>query len=105
MAEYINPTPILTAGNMSGNLTSLTQNVLHSRYVTVQCVYTGSPVGSLALQASVDGITFVTALTQTVNGADSTLFNLPLYASPKVRVVYTATSGSGTLDIKLSAKE
>lgn len=103
--DNIAPYKSLIDGDMSGTLTTVSTSMLVKKLAAVQCVYTGSPVGSLALQVSVDGISFVDALTQAVTGADTTIFNLPLLGSCYIRVKYTFTSGTGSLNVTVTIKE
>lgn len=67
---------------------------------SIHLVYTGAPVGSLKLQASNDGATWedVASSTVAVSAASSTLYNLADQYYRLVRVVYTRTSGTGTIN-------
>jgi hypothetical protein len=105
MSRDILPYKSLVSGDMSGNLTSAVTNISNKKFVAAQCKYTGAPVGTLAFQASVDGVDYATVLTQAVNGADLTMFNAPLLIPGYVRVIYTFTSGTGSLNVTISAKE
>lgn len=103
----INETPILSAGDMStASLTSAVINCEVKILSAVSAVWTGSPVGSLVLQASIDQSQWNTigGSTQSVSGAGSVLYNIEDMGFPYMRAVYTKTSGTGSLTIKVNLK-
>lgn len=88
------------SGDMSTtSITSLTINSQLRWGYAVQATYTGSPVGTLSIQASNDGSNWstITITVTSINGAGSTMFNMSQELYPYARLVYTKTSGSGTL--------
>lgn len=99
---------IITNGSMSGNITSLTQDISSVTSISVQCTWTGtSPVGTASLYGSLDNITF-TAISDSslsVSGnSGSNLWNYDLPAFPYIQLVYTFGSGTGTMNAKISGK-
>lgn len=99
---------LFSAGDMSGNLTSASIDIEFLDNVSVQAAWTGSPVGTFNVQGSVDQISWSTLTTNPVITAagspDNGLFDLNQLSFPFVRLIYTATSGTGTLVAKVSAK-
>jgi len=100
------------SGDMSSNITSLPVNLDETCTYNVQATFTGSPVGSIKLQGSnnpvllgwVDitgpGVTTVTPVTS----AGTYMVNVEFAGYSQVQLVYTATSGSGTLNALINAK-
>lgn len=97
---------LVSAGDMSGNITSNKQQLNHIAMASIQAVYTGSPVGTLKLQISNDDITWTdySGSGAAVSGAGDFMWNISNVAFPLIRVVYTKTSGSGSLDITVNGK-
>jgi hypothetical protein len=95
----------------------------------MQFNFTGAPVGTISVQVSIDyaqdqnnnvtnpgnwtpltltywnGSTFVTATSVPTSVGSPIYLDLALLSAPWVRAVYTASSGSGTLNSFISAKE
>jgi hypothetical protein len=72
----------------------------------IQPKWTGSPVGSLVVQGTLDEEepyewADLPEGTANINGANSTMFNYSQVGWLVIRVLYTRTSGSGTLDVKI----
>ena len=104
----IKPYAVLTAGDMSGNLTTLATNVESSDNIGYQIVYSGSPTGVFNIEGTIDGLHW-TALTfssqpTTANAPTGTLFNLNQLPYLQTRLSYTATSGSGSLTVYVMSK-
>lgn len=105
---------IVTAGNMNADITSIAKNIDESVSYSVQAVFTGSPVGSIELQGSNDvetssanppsNWTTITDSITAVTEAGSYLINVEFPAYSWVRLVYTFTSGTGTLNARINAK-
>lgn len=103
-------------GDMS--LSSLTSTVTDIQFldnIAIQSNFTGSPVGVIAIQVSADyardfmgNVTnsgnWATVASASTSGGSPIYFDLNQLAAPYIRVVYTKTSGSGTLNCILSAK-
>lgn len=118
----------VTNGDMSGNLTSKVTNIQHLDDVGYQFNFTGSPVGTIALQISADyqqdingnvmvagnwvPITFsywngsatITATSIPTTVGSPIYLDLALLSAPYIRAVYTFGSGSGTLNAFIVAK-
>ena len=78
-----------------------------------QAVFTGSPVGTFKLQCSNDDVKLesqvsnwsdIASTSQAVSAAGSILYNVNYAFYKWVRVVYTATSGTGSCDITYASK-
>ena len=97
---------IVTAGDMAANVTSLTINLNHMSQFNVQALFTGSPVGAIKIQQSNDGTNWddVPASSVSVSAAGSQSWNLYMVGYPWARLVYTRTSGTGTLNATVYAK-
>jgi len=98
---------IIDAGSMaSATLTSQIIDISEVSCFAVQSVWDGAtPIGTISYQASLDGTNFTEISNASVSGnTGSLLLNVvnPGYVS--FRTVYTKTSGSGTLNIRMSAK-
>lgn len=91
---------------MSGNVSSTIEDISDFSNYSVHCNWTGtSPVGSIDVLGSNDGINFVSVGTIPVAGNTGLdLFNVFGAAYKYVQVAYTFTSGTGSLNILLSAK-
>jgi hypothetical protein len=97
---------IVTNGDMSASITSTTQDLSKTNGYSVYAKWTGSPVGTIKLQVSVDGTNFVdlAGSTITVSSAGDALWEITTAFYDKVNVVYTRTSGSGTLNVQINGK-
>lgn len=108
----------ITNGDMSAaSITSDVTDIQFLDNVGLQLQWTGSPVGTFSVQVSADyAISSITgAVTNpgtwsTLPPAPTTASGSPIYidlnqlSAPFVRVVYTKTSGSGTLQGYITAK-
>lgn len=102
----------------SATITSAVTNIQFLDNVGYQFVFTGSPVGEITIEVSIDhsensqGVVSTagtwTALTLTptasVSAAGNIYVDLNQLSAPWVRAVYTKTSGTGTLNAYLCAK-
>lgn len=78
--------------------------------VGLQVEFTGSMSGTLTVNCSIDNVnytalTFSPSLTQPSGGNLTYLVNLNQLPFPYLQVSYTNSSGSGTLEVWLSAKD
>lgn len=99
---------LLTAGDMSSG-TDLVSNPLDIEFLTqvgVQAVYTGSPVGTFTLEASMDNNTYTTISGSSVSitTSGSLIQNYPNLAYRYIRARYHKTSGTGALTVTFGAK-
>lgn len=96
----------MTAGDMSGNLTSNSQGLIFMLSASIQAVWTGSPTGNLSIQISNDNINWstYTGSSTAVSGAGNFMWNLLTTPYPWVRVIYTASGGTGSLNISVNGK-
>lgn len=110
---------ILSAVSMGGNILSHAQEVLLQDNTGIQLIWTGSPVGVFSIQVS-------TSYQQTPNGnvlvpgtwsdlplssvisaagsADNAYIDINQLGANWYRIVYTRTSGTGSLDAYISQK-
>lgn len=110
---------ILTAGDASGNLTSDHGLLAHVIGYSIQIVVTGSATGTVKLQGSSDPVpdsqfnvksfpvqnwTDIANSDQNITGAGSVMYNVDDSFYNWVRVVYTSTSGTGTMTIRFNSK-
>lgn len=114
------PVKIINAGDMS--LASITSDITEVKLqdnVGIQLHWTGTPVGTFAFQVSLDhkkdpnGNVLVAGnwvslpmspAIAAAGGADDAYVDLNQLSAQYIRVVYTRTSGSGTLDVYVGAK-
>jgi hypothetical protein len=123
MKNILTPIAIISAGNMAGNITSSVVQMQMVDDIALQFDWTGSPVGSIAVQVSLNYSvdpggavlnpgTWATlpssAFTGTypVPGTTTTpgYLEVPLSSSIAMRVVYTASSGTGSLTVLAAGK-
>lgn len=100
----VNGSTIIVNGNMaSATLTSDVGELEQGFGYSVQAVYTGAPVGTLKLQASLDQVTWIDVAdsSQSIAAAGSFLWNVSDVQYPWTRLIYTKTSGTGTLNAQL----
>lgn len=108
---------IIGAGDMSGNLDSGILNtatgdssVSFLDNIGFQFVWTGTPTGVIAVEASIDGVNFDAldfdpVITQPSGSAGKSLANVNQFPFKWVKVTYTQTSGTGSLAAWMSARE
>lgn len=102
------PIPIIINGDMSlASLTSITVPIQWEDNVGMQFVWIGSPVGTLAVQVSLDQINWSSIPTTAFSGTypvpgtttSPGYLDMALLSAAYIRVVYTKTSGTGTLNV------
>lgn len=107
---------LITNGNMASNITSPVTIIEDYNRVSMTCVWTGTPTGTLTLQVSndysihADGTTSNTgtwtSLSPTLTPAGSGgngLFDIQTGAYA-IRLVYTASGGTGSLNVTINIK-
>lgn len=105
----ITPYPVITNGDMSGTLTSLATDVLSCDNIAYQVVYTGSPVGDFAIEGTVNGTNWEpldlgNPSPEASGSSGSFVVSLKGIPYAKLRLVYTATSGTGNLSVWVMGK-
>jgi len=107
--KVIQPIDVLVAGDMSGTLHGLASHMPFMDDVGYQYVWTGSPVGTMNVQVSMDGINWsnVSPTGIDITTATSPYFiDVNLTAAYMVRPSFDAGGGSsGSLSIKAALKE
>lgn len=115
----------MTDGNMASSLSSIGIDLNQTVMYSIQAVFSGSPVGTLKLQISNDIVpvapvagnpvgsnpaanvvnwTDYTGSSTAVSAAGNFVWNVFDVGYRWVRVVYTRSSGTGTLNITYSGK-
>lgn len=98
---------ISTDASMGADVTSTVKDISECTCVAVQGVWSAgsSPVGNMILQASLDDVTYSDISTLAVSGnSGSNLFNVDNPGYRYLRLFYDRTSGSGTLNVRISGK-
>ena len=97
---------LLTGASMGADFESGPINVAAYIGMSIQAIYTGSPVGSLVIQASgavtnraadIDASSWIDIGNDAVSAAGTSLFNIRTPFYKWLRVVYRRTSGTGTV--------
>lgn len=98
----------LDNGDMSGNLTTASTDIRWLDNIVLYMSWTGTPTGTFTVQVSPDNTTwFNLNLTPPATAAGSggthrvALTQLP---DPYIRAIYTASTGSGSLNVKIAGK-
>lgn len=117
MKYVIKGIKVIDAGSMAGNLDSGIINTAQGDSsvsfldnLGFQFVWTGNPTGVIEVKASIDGVNFVAldfdpAITQPAGTASNSLANVNQFPFKWIKVVYTRTSGTGSLTAWMSARE
>lgn len=113
------PVKIIDAASMGASVTSTLAFVQYQDNVGIQLNWTGTPTGTFTVQVSVDHaqdtlgnvtvagnwVTLTLSASITAAGsADTAYIDLNQLSAPWARVVYTRTSGTGTLNGYITAK-
>jgi hypothetical protein len=100
------PQIILTAGDMSTDLVSTSFKLTNYYGASVSCVVTTGPsaAGTLGIEGSIDNINFAplrkddgTAITLTVAGNGTYIFDVIQSSVAYLRVIYTTDTNAGSL--------
>lgn len=122
--NVLKPWRVINAVSMGASITSTPTNIQNLSDIAIQLNFTGTPTGTFAIQGSNDfdatnmggslpGATVNTgnwvpldlSSTPTASGAaDVILINMNGLSFPWIRIVYTRTSGTGTLNAYLGGK-
>lgn len=123
--NIIQPVQIVTEGDMSGDVISDPFRVDYVDNVFLQVVWTGAPVGSFTIEGNLsyskaanfnvnpivvpDGtwtsLTFTPDLTAPSGSDGDFIAAVPFAPGTIFRIKYTSTSGTGSLNVWLCAKE
>lgn len=107
---------IFSSDDLSGNLTSEPISLFNIYGFSIQLVYTGSPNGAFVLEGSNDASfdnqkntpptnwTELSGTTATIIAAGSYIYNYSLVPFNWVRVKWTFSSGSGSLNGRINIK-
>lgn len=110
---------LLAAGDMSASINSDPIDVKNLVIGSLQLIFTGAPVGSFKLQCSNDVYDFlkqpgiqpaptnwtdVADSTVAISAAGNVVYNLSSLGYDILRLVYTRSSGTGSLKIRMVGK-
>jgi len=98
---------VITNGDMSGNLTSSIVDVSKINATVFYAKWTGTPTGSIKLQVSIDDVNWVdlpSSSQATGGAAGDFMWNVTDTNYDKIKLVYTFSSGSGTLNVQANGK-
>lgn len=112
---------IITNGNMNANITGPAYLLDQVYGCSIQAVFTGTPAGTLSLQASCDpgptsqvspaldqptNWTTITGTAAVISAAGNQMWNVDLAFYEWIRLVYVdgGTGGTGTLNARISTK-
>lgn len=101
----------INATSMAASITSDAVPLQFEDNPDIQCVWTGTPTGTLAVQISLDPtnlgwqtVTFSPTPDQPAGSSGSNYFSLNQTSAAYIRLIYTRVSGTGTLTAKIAAK-
>lgn len=104
---------------MGASINSIGVDLQQLNLNSIQAVFTGSPVGTLSIQVSNDNVAVAaganpaanvvnwsdyTGSSSAVSGAGNLTYNLTFAGYRWVRLVYTRSSGTGTLNATFTGK-
>lgn len=98
---------LASAQSMGADVTSSARDISEANIVAIQGVWSSgtSPVGNMIVQGSIDGTTYSDIDTLAVSGnSGSNLFNVVDPGYRYIRLFYDRTSGTATLNVRISAK-
>jgi hypothetical protein len=97
---------LVVNGDMSGNITSIPFLITQGWIGAIQAHWTGAPVGTIELLISNDNVIYsvYTGSSTTVSGSGDFLWNLAACGFNYIKVQYTFTSGTGTLNVTANYK-
>lgn len=114
---YIKPNPVITNGLMTGNITSAVTVLAQKTGLSYDVAWTGTPTGTLTVQVSntvvigSDGTasggnwsTFTATVPTITGSAGNGMINLTGLQVYAVRLLYTFSGGTGTLNAVVCSK-
>lgn len=104
---YIGSNKLLVDQSMAADFTSDTIVIMSKEGYAIHAVFTGSPVGELVVQASINNSDWndIPATLYSVTAAGDVLWNITQANYTYARLKYTKTSGTGTLNAFVSTRE
>ena len=93
--------------SMGASVTTAASNILYTDRVGYQISWTGTPTGAFTVEISNDETTWVELTLSTpitASGSADDAFIDAETAAKFIRLVYTRTSGTGTLNVHITAK-
>lgn len=95
----------ISAFSMVGNTDSGVIDIAEASGYCVHAIYTGSPTGTITINASNDGINFSQIANQSLTGSGGQFLSNQIGSYYRyVRVNYVFSSGTGILDCYISGK-
>jgi hypothetical protein len=110
---------LISAGNMIANINSPGIDLQDIKGISLQAIYTGSPNGTLKVQVSNDIVDVGSSNDQAssvinwtdypsssvaISAAGSSIWNYDGFNYRWIRLVFTFSSGTGTLNVSFSGK-
>lgn len=97
---------IITDGDMSTSLMSSDVDLSKCDGYSVYAKWAGAPIGTLKITTSLDGINYVdlSGSETEVNGSGDAMWEVATAFYDKIKVVFTRTSGTGTLNVQCNGK-
>lgn len=103
---FILNTRVVDSQSMGSNINGSSVDISEVRGYAVHFIWTGTPTGDVSVEASNDNSNFTQVYTAATGGAaGQSLTNQPNVAYRYIRVKYTRSSGTGTLDTYISGKQ
>jgi hypothetical protein len=106
--NFLAPVRIISAGDMTGSLTSSVTNIQCLDNICIQAIYTGTPTGTFSVEGSLDNVNWVALSTapspNPTGSAGSSLVQYSNQSIVYIRFKYTASSSTGTLNAYISGK-
>lgn len=112
----LTPYHVINAVSMGATITGAAVNIQYLDNISIQLIFTGSPVGTVSLEGSLSyaqsstgavinaGTWTPLGVTYAISAAGDLLIDLNEMSFPWIRIKYTRSSGSGTLDGYISGK-
>lgn len=106
--RVLEPYKLVDAVSLASSFVSSPTSVKYLDRTLLQIVCTGAPVGTVTVQASVDGTNWFDmplGLVALTGSPQRYFIDISQSAIIQIRINYVATSGSGTMTAIVSAKE
>src|SRR4051812_28064818 len=105
----LEPVLFQSAMSLAATGSSNTIKIKYANLAGIQLNWTGTPTGTINLQGSLDDSTYVTmtlsAAIAPAGSADTGLIDILDTAMPYLKILYTRTSGTGSMNIYLNYKQ